>query len=178
VFSIFTLTASETGRVVAVVDRVVDAVVETAGVLRTGAGGGVGTTNTGLGIGFENAELGPAGRTSGLGVKLAPVRRQCDAAGAAGALVVGVELRLAIDDDDSDVTAAGPVGVEAVGGVIDAWLGDRVGPGVPEGLERGEDPISAPELEATLRPVLVELRIAPLGTVEPAREGVEGDLRS
>jgi hypothetical protein len=92
--------------------------------------------------------------------------------------VVGVELRLAIDDDDSDVTAAGRFVVVAVGGVIDAWLGGRVGPGVPEGLERGEDPISAPELEATLRPVLVELRLGPLGTVEPAREGVEGDLRS
>lgn len=56
----------------------------------------------------------------------------------------------------------------------EARLGDRVAPGVDDGLLWGD----TPDVEATRRPDAVELRRGPAVVVEePEREGVEGDLR-
>lgn len=153
VLSILTLAASVTGRVgVAVTDLIVDAAVDVV-VFRAEVGVGVGD-KAALAVAFENDDV-PLGVCRGVGLG---ARLDCAFLHVAELAVLAVAVLLFATRFVVDVTA-----------VIDAWLGDRLSPGVPEGGDTG----SAPELEATLLPVLVELRVPG----EPEREGVEGDLR-
>lgn len=155
-------------------DRAVDvgAGAGAAGVLRTGAGGGVGTTKTGFGVGFEKADEVTGWRAIGLGAKLVAALRQGPSPLCACLVKVPVLAAAAVVAAALADVAAGRFVVDLEEDVTEAWLGGRLCPGVPDGLERGEDPISAPELEATR----LELPVPVPAPVELGREGAEGDL--